>query len=220
MLGDRPLSTPDEGRYAEIPREMNETGNYITPRLNGVKYFEKPPLLYWAEAGIIKMGGLSEFVLRLLPALLGLGGCLWLFIVASRLADPPTAWISASILATTALYYTHTRLLILDMGVSVFLSISMFSYFMATRASLKYGSECLVAGFLWRLSAGGDDQRRHWRLSAGCDYSSLDPALATLGRLKVGLQALGNSTLLGYYRSLACHGEPRKPRVSRFLLHS
>ena len=41
MLGHRPLSTPDEGRYAEIPREMVVSSDYLTPRLNGVKYFEK-----------------------------------------------------------------------------------------------------------------------------------------------------------------------------------
>src|SRR5579863_1844606 len=50
VLGVRPLSVPDESRYAEIPREMVATGDYLTPRLNGVKYFEKPPLVYWLEA--------------------------------------------------------------------------------------------------------------------------------------------------------------------------
>ena len=41
-LGDRPLAAPDEGRYVEIPREMALSGDYVTPRLNGFKYFEKP----------------------------------------------------------------------------------------------------------------------------------------------------------------------------------
>ena len=49
-LGSYSLKEPDEGRYAEIPREMVETGDYIVPHLNYVRYFEKPPLLYWVTA--------------------------------------------------------------------------------------------------------------------------------------------------------------------------
>ena len=45
-LDDRALTRPDEGRYSEIPREMAVTGDWVTPRLNGLKYFEKPPLQY------------------------------------------------------------------------------------------------------------------------------------------------------------------------------
>ena len=47
---ERPLANPDEGRYSEISREMAASGDWVTPRLNGFKYFEKPPLQYWASA--------------------------------------------------------------------------------------------------------------------------------------------------------------------------
>ena len=133
FLGSRPLSVPDEGRYVEIPREMLETGDYITPRLNGVKYFEKPPLLYWAEAAILKVFGFSETSVRLLPAFLGVLGCLLIFAIAWIFWGRPEAWASSLILATSGLYYAHTRLLILDLGVTVFLSLALLSFFRATQ---------------------------------------------------------------------------------------
>ncbi|HET7537301.1 MAG TPA: hypothetical protein VFJ90_12655, partial [Candidatus Didemnitutus sp.] len=56
-LGFAPLANPDEARYGEIPREMLATGDFVTPRLDGVKYFEKPPLTYWLVAGSLKLFG-------------------------------------------------------------------------------------------------------------------------------------------------------------------
>jgi len=49
-LGNHGLLEPDEGRYSEIPREMRESGDFITPKLNYIKYFEKPVLHYWLTA--------------------------------------------------------------------------------------------------------------------------------------------------------------------------
>ena len=88
FLGSRPLSVPDEGRYVEIPREMVVTGDWVTPRLNGVKYFEKPPLFYWFEAVLIKLFGLSEWSVRLGPALFALFGCLTVYFAGARMFGP------------------------------------------------------------------------------------------------------------------------------------
>jgi len=71
-LNGYPLLDPDEGRYGEIPREMLESGDFITPRLNYVNYFEKPPLFYWAVAGSMALFGQKEWAVRLVPALAGL----------------------------------------------------------------------------------------------------------------------------------------------------
>ncbi|MGH7947063.1 MAG: ArnT family glycosyltransferase [Opitutaceae bacterium] len=49
-LGRLPLANPDEARYSEIPREMAAHGDWVTPRLNDTRYFEKPPLVYWLVA--------------------------------------------------------------------------------------------------------------------------------------------------------------------------
>src|SRR5688572_5357081 len=73
-LGSRKLLNPDEGRYAEIPREMVVSGDWLTPRLNDLKYFEKPPLQYWATAVAFKTFGINEFSARLWVGLTGLAG--------------------------------------------------------------------------------------------------------------------------------------------------
>src|SRR5690348_17174323 len=64
LLGSRPLFTPDEGRYAEIAREMLTTQDYITPHLNEIKYFEKPILFYWLETAAMSIGGINLWSLR------------------------------------------------------------------------------------------------------------------------------------------------------------
>ncbi len=83
-LGSAPLRNPDEGRYAEIPREMVASGDWVTPRLNGVPYFEKPPLVYWAVAACEEVLGPSEWSLRVTPALFALGGILTAYSIARR----------------------------------------------------------------------------------------------------------------------------------------
>ena len=59
------LIEPDEARYAEVPREMLATGDFVTPRLDAAHYFEKPPLLYWANAASIALLGPTPFAARL-----------------------------------------------------------------------------------------------------------------------------------------------------------
>ena len=65
----RPLAVPDEGRYGEIGRWMLVSGDWLTPRLNGLPFFHKPPYLYWLEAISLAIFGVHELALRLVPAL-------------------------------------------------------------------------------------------------------------------------------------------------------
>jgi len=76
-LDQRRLINPDEGRYAEISREMVASGDWLTPRLNGIKYFEKPALQYWATATAFIVFGEHHWTARLWPAL-----TIWLIPVA------------------------------------------------------------------------------------------------------------------------------------------
>src|ERR1700730_2248878 len=74
LLGSHSLITPDEGRYSEIAREMLLSGDYITPRVNGVAFLDKPILYYWLQTITINLFGLKEWALRLFPALTGVWG--------------------------------------------------------------------------------------------------------------------------------------------------
>lgn len=129
----RDLVDPDEGRYAEIPREMIATGDWVTPRLNGLKYLEKPPLQYWITAIAYRIFGVEEWVARLWPALAGLVGAWLVFIAGSRLYDRRTGGLAALMLLGTTYYVLFAHILTLDMSVALFLSATFLAIAIAQR---------------------------------------------------------------------------------------
>lgn len=133
-LGSRTLWSPDEGRYAEIPREMLATGDFLTPRLNGVKYFEKPPLMYWLEAGAIKAFGLNEWALRAWPALFALLGCLAVYFAGRALYGRRAGLYAAGVLAISPLYDFMGGILTLDMALTAELTAALCAFLVASRA--------------------------------------------------------------------------------------
>jgi 4-amino-4-deoxy-L-arabinose transferase-like glycosyltransferase len=136
-LGLRPLYKPDEGRYAEIPREMVASGDWVTPRLNGFKYFEKPPLQYWVTAAAFKLLGFSDWTARLWVGLAGLAGIALTFAAANRLFGPPAGLIAAAILVSSPLYVLLGQINTLDMGVTFFLSAAVFAFALAQRDAVE-----------------------------------------------------------------------------------
>lgn len=146
-LGKRALWEPDEGRYAEIPREMVVSGDYVTPRLNGVKYFEKPPLFYWLQAGAIEAFGVSEWSLRLWPALFAVLGCLAVYLAGRQLYDRHTGLLAAAVLATSPLYYELGRAVTLDMAVSVMISVALLAFLIGLEQSPGHGRRAYMWTF-------------------------------------------------------------------------
>lgn len=132
-LGQADLVNPDEGRYAEIPREMVASGDYVTPRLNGVVYFEKPPLVYWAVAAMRKMFGPSELSMRAAPALFALAGILLTYGLGRRLYGRVAGLAAAMVLGTSLLYFALGRILLLDMPVSVLISATLGFFLLGVR---------------------------------------------------------------------------------------
>src|SRR5690242_4689399 len=142
-LGIRPLYKADESRYGEISREMVASGDWLTPRLNGFKYFEKPPLQYWTTAALFEMLGERDWVARLSTALFGFAGIALTFFAANRLFGPPTGAYAAAILAGSPLYVVLGQVNTLDMCVTFFLSGAIFA--LATRRMLWFWAACALA---------------------------------------------------------------------------
>ena len=127
----RTLIKPDEGRYAEIPREMVASGNWVTPRLNDLKYFEKPPLQYWATAIAYELFGEHQWTARLWTGLTGFAGLLLVWLTGLRLFGREAANYSALLLASSMLYAMIGHINTLDMGVTFFISLGIFSFLLA-----------------------------------------------------------------------------------------
>lgn len=135
-LGSSGFREPDEARYAEIPREMIATGDFITPHLNYVKYFEKPILSYWITALSFKIFGFTEFAGRFPSALFGLGTVILTFFLAKKIYGELTAFLAGIILATNILFFALARILIIDMPLSFFMTAT-FTFFYLGFKSLK-----------------------------------------------------------------------------------
>jgi 4-amino-4-deoxy-L-arabinose transferase-like glycosyltransferase len=134
-LSARPLFNPDEGRYAEIPREMAAGGDWVIPHLNGLAYIEKPPLQYWATALSYRVFGPSEFAARLYTALTALGTLALVALAARRLWSAQAAWRAAAVLAGMLMFVVLGQLLTLDMSLSFYLTSSLVAFLLAQRAS-------------------------------------------------------------------------------------
>jgi 4-amino-4-deoxy-L-arabinose transferase-like glycosyltransferase len=95
-IGQRDLWNPDEPRYAEVTREMLETGSMFVPRLNDQIYSEKPPLLFWSIAvASLFTGGVNEVATRLPVALSAIGTVLLVFWLGLQLFNRRAAWLAA-----------------------------------------------------------------------------------------------------------------------------
>ena len=119
------LFDPDEGRYAEIPREMVASGDWVTPRLDAIKYFEKPALGYWATAVAFEVFGQHAWTVRLWPAICGMLGLALTFALGRQLYDQRAALLAVLVQASALLYVAMARIATLDMSLSFGLQLAM-----------------------------------------------------------------------------------------------
>lgn len=186
-LGFRKLIKPDEGRYAEIPREMVASGDWLTPRLNGLAYFEKPPLQYWTTAVAYEAFGIREWTSRLWTALTGFLGIGLVGWTAAALYDRRTGVVAATIVGGSLAYVLLGHFNTLDMGLTFFLTATVCAVLRARDADA--GPVDAHCGTTSRGPSAG--AARRWMLVA---WAAL--ALATLSKGPVAVVLAGGGLVV------------------------
>src|SRR3989442_10025840 len=103
-LGQPGLGDPDEGRNAEVAREMDETGDWVTPHMDGVVYLDKPPAYFWPVAVSYLSFGVSEWSARAPSALFALAGIPLVGWFVRRKLGSASASLAAPTLALSPLF--------------------------------------------------------------------------------------------------------------------
>ena len=170
----RPLLDPDEGRYAEIPREMVATGDWVTPRLDGLKYFEKPPLQYWATAVAYSAFGVSEWTSRLWSFGLAFATLPLVLIWARRFYGENAGRAALLALAASPYFAIIGHINLLDAGFTFWMTATVLAFVTA------------------QSSSPGSSAERRWMLAAWI--------CAALGVLSKGIVVgvLAGGSLIAY----------------------
>ena len=152
-LGAWGFFDPDEGRYGEIPREMLVRHDFITPTLNFLKYFEKPPLLYWSVAAFYKIFGFHEWAARLVSALSALLGLFTAYALGRRMFGRRAGLLSAIILATSVFWAFMARFIIIDTLLSAMIFLSLALWWLGHTQGAAGNEQSAVSG---------DNARARW----------------------------------------------------------
>ena len=144
----RPIAIPDEGRYGEIGRWMLVSGDWLTPRLNGIPFFHKPPYLYWLEAISVATFGVNELALRLVPALhagLMLTALYW---AARTLSTEVIARRAALMLGTSLTFLIGGQYINHDMLVATWIGLAIWCFAFAFMAGDRPNAWLARLGFV------------------------------------------------------------------------
>jgi 4-amino-4-deoxy-L-arabinose transferase-like glycosyltransferase len=179
-LGKMPLIR-SEAMYAQIPLEMLESGDWLTPRLNGARYLDKPPLIYWINLLAYKIGGISDNSARLATFAIGLGEVLGTLALGGLLFSAFTGWLAGLILLTSIGFFALHMQMLADHLITLTLIWSMYFLWQwrrQPRALFVWGFyTCLALGLMSKgliglffpLAVGGlfalcTRDMRFWRL--------------------------------------------------------
>jgi len=141
-----PLMDRDEPRFAEASREMLETGNWVVPHLNGEYRFDKPPLIYWLQAGSISLLGASEMAVRLPSILCATLTTGLLALWGRRLAGDCAGMMAGILWVACPQAFVHAHLAVADMVMVFFFTLSSWSGWELHQAR---GRRRAIAGWFW-----------------------------------------------------------------------
>src|SRR2546430_4063363 len=130
-LGGYPLLDPDEGRNAEVGREMAATNDYVMPRLDGLPYLDKPIVYFAAEAAAMEVLGPTEVAARLPAFLFTIAGAAFLWWFARRVWGSDEAFIAAIVFLATPLAVAFSRTVIFDAALALFITTATAFFYLA-----------------------------------------------------------------------------------------
>lgn len=162
-LGGWALFDPDEGRYASIPREMLLSGDFVTPTQNAIKFFDKPPLLYWAIAASYAVFGVQEWAARLVPAMAALMGLFAAYGLGRRMFGARAGMIGAVVLATSFMWPVMARVVVTDMLVSSLIFVALAFWWLGH--SEDVGAADVAAAPSDAAVSGATKSRQTWYLT-------------------------------------------------------
>lgn len=130
-LGTIPLMQPDEGRNAEVAREMAATGSWLVPTLEGHPYLDKPAAYFAAVAVSLRLFGVNEWGARVPSAVCGLLILACVYVFAKGVYDRATASLAVIVVATTPMFFAFSRLVIMDIALALCTCASILAGFRA-----------------------------------------------------------------------------------------
>src|SRR5712671_4084412 len=130
-LGKIGFLGPDEPRYSSIAREMFRSGDYITPRLNGSAWFEKPVLMYWGAALGYAIFGVGEFGARFPSALAATLSVFFVYFCGSKLWGQTTGMLAALVMSSSIGFFAFARAASMDMPLTACLTMALCSFLLA-----------------------------------------------------------------------------------------
>ncbi len=136
-LGRLPLLEPDEGRNAEVAREMLVSGDWITPHFNSLTYLDKPAVYFWLVAASFRVAGVSEYAARLPSALMGFGTLILTWLMARKMFGDAAGLRAGIIWATMPLVIVFSRTVIFDMTLTFLITLAMFAFWTASTSGFR-----------------------------------------------------------------------------------